>query len=192
MLRAFLLMLFLAAMPGPMPGREANAQTAGDADGAATIGKLLDQLGRATAKAEANQIAQRIQRGWAQSGSATVDLLMQWAGEAMRENRHAAAEDLLTQVVVLAPNYAEGWNRRATLYYHKSDYGRSIADIERTLQLEPRHFGALSGLAIILQRTGLERKSLGVWYRVLAVYPANELAQKAATELEETLAGKGV
>lgn len=192
MLRAFLLMLFLAAMPGPMPGGEANAQTAGDADGAATIGKLLDQLGRATAKAEANQIAQRIQRGWAQSGSATVDLLMQWAGEAMRENRHAAAEDLLTQVVVLAPNYAEGWNRRATLYYHKSDYGRSIADIERTLQLEPRHFGALSGLAIILQRTGLERKSLGVWYRVLAVYPANELAQKAATELEETLAGKGV
>lgn len=192
MLRAFLLMLFLAAMPGPMPGREANAQTAGDADGAATIGKLLDQLGRATAKAEANQIAQRIQRGWAQSGSATVDLLMQWAGEAMRENRHAAAEDLLTQVVVLAPNYAEGWNRRATLYYHMSDYGRSIADIERTLQLEPRHFGALSGLAIILQRTGLERKSLGVWYRVLAVYPANELAQKAATELEETLAGKGV
>jgi tetratricopeptide (TPR) repeat protein len=157
----------------------------------ASVSQMLDELGRVTSAPAANRIAQRIWHGWGRSGSATIDLLMQWAADAMRANRNPAAEDLLTQVVVLAPAYAEGWNRRATLYFQMSDYSRSIADIERTLQLEPRHFGALTGLAVILQRTGLERKSLAVWYRVLAVYPANEAAQKAVTELEEKLAGEG-
>ena len=94
-----------------------------------------------------------------------------------------------SQVTVLAPDYAEGWNRRATLYFQKSDLSRSIADIETTLSLEPRHFGALSGLAVILNRLDRKQEALDTWYKVLEIYPANQTAQKAVIDLEEELAG---
>ena len=113
---------------------------------------------------------------------------MNWAITAMRRNDYGKAQDLLDQVVVLAPEYAEGWNRRATLYYTMQDFGRSIADIETTLALEPRHFGALSGLAAIMQRTGNDKVALKTWYKVLEIYPANPQAQESVIRLEEKLA----
>jgi tetratricopeptide (TPR) repeat protein len=158
----------------------------------ATLDELFAQLAHQTSTAGANRIARQIWAKWNESGSATVDLLMGWAGEAIREKKYTVAEELLTQVTVLVPEYAEAWNRRATMFYLKNDFGRSIADIERTLQLEPRHFGALSGLGIILQRTGLDEKALEAWYRVLAIYPANAAAQKAVVEIEEKLAGQSL
>ncbi|MEM8651567.1 MAG: hypothetical protein AAGF54_13620, partial [Pseudomonadota bacterium] len=71
----------------------------------------------------------------------------------------------------------------------KSDLSRSIADIETTLSLEPRHFGALSGLAVILNRLDRKKEALDTWYKVLEIYPANQTAQKAVIDLEEELAG---
>ena len=100
------------------------------------------------------------------------------------------AQDLLDHVIVIAPDYAEGWNRRATLYYTIDDFGKSLADIETTLALEPRHFGALSGLAAIMQRIGREEEALEAWYKVLEIYPANKQAQEAVIQLEEALAGR--
>jgi len=175
----------------------AQAQTPADEDQAEerqaiTLDDLFTDLKRQTSAAGANRIARQIWAKWNLSGSASIDLLMNWAGEAIRKKEYVVAEDLLTQVTVLAPEYSEAWNRRATMYYLKSDFGHSIADIERTLQLEPRHFGALSGLAVILQRTGLEQKALATWYRVLAIYPANESAQEAVIELEEKLSGQSL
>ena len=69
---------------------------------------------------------------------------MSFAGNAMKDKKHAQALDMLDQVIVLKPEFAEGWNRRATLYFNMKEYGKSIADIEQTLTLEPRHFGALA------------------------------------------------
>jgi tetratricopeptide (TPR) repeat protein len=191
-----LLVLALAVNPmagaGPAMSQSGEAQAGPKQIDAAGLDNLFGELRHQTGQADANRVARLIWENWGESGSATVNLLMQWAAEAMRDNKFAAAEDLLTQVVVLAPEFAEGWNRRATLYFMKTDYGRSISDIERTLQLEPRHFGALSGLGIILQRSGLDKKALDTWYRVLEIYPANEAAQKAVTELEEKLAGQAL
>ncbi|MEL7429170.1 MAG: hypothetical protein AAFN43_04135 [Pseudomonadota bacterium] len=93
-------------------------------------------------------------------------------------------------MVVIAPDFAEGWNRRATLYFLMDDYSNSLADIETTLALEPRHFGALSGLAAIMQRIGREKDALDTWYKVLEVYPANKQAQQAVIILEDALAGR--
>ena len=152
---------------------------------------LFEQLRRQPSRAPGNRIANQIREAWVDSGSDTINLLMDWSARAMRERKTSVAEDLLNQVVVLAPDYAEGWNRRATLYYQKREFGRSIADIERTLRLEPRHFGALAGLATILGRSGEDRKSLAIWYEVLALYPSNETAQDQVAELEEKLAGRG-
>lgn len=69
-------------------------------------------------------------------------------------------------------------------------YGKSIRDIEQTLRHEPRHFGALAGLGIILQQVGNKKKALETWYKLLEIYPANTQAQKAVIQLEETFTGK--
>lgn len=187
---AFALILSLLALPLPTA---AHAEDDGDVASerpAATLDSLFQDLRTQSNRAAARRVVRQIWGKWNESGSATIDLLMGWAVEAMRADNTAVAEDMLTQVVVLQPDFAEGWNKRATLYFTKGDYGRSLADIERVLQLEPRHFGALSGLAAILQKTGEDRKALDVWKRVLAIYPANDQAQKAVIELEEELAGQ--
>ncbi len=154
-----------------------------------TLDRLFEALRKDPKASSASATAKMIWREWAYSGSDSIDLLMRWAGVAMGKQEFARAEDLLDQVVVLAPQYAEGWNRRATLYYQKQDFGRSIADIETTLALEPRHFGALSGLAAILQRVGNDEAALATWYRVLEIYPANPQAQSSVIALEEKLSG---
>lgn len=160
--------------------------------GESQLDELFASLALETDTRGARSIARKIWQVWTESGSDTVDLLMQWTSEAIRKEEYALAGDLLTQVTTLRPDYVEGWNRSATLHYLMSDYGRSLSDIERTLQLEPRHFGALAGLASILQRTEEDGRALETWYNVLKIYPANENAQNAVIELEEKLAGDGI
>jgi len=157
-----------------------------------TLDRLFEQLKKDPRYSSASATARMIWREWTASGSKTIDLLMGWARTAMGNEEYAKAEDLLDQVTVLRPEYAEGWNRRATLYYAKSDFGRSLADIEKTLALEPRHFGALSGLAVIMQRLDRKEDALKAWYQVLEIYPANKSAQEAVIELEEDLAGSRI
>ncbi len=152
--------------------------------------ELFTQLRMETNKVAGRRVAQQIWDKWNDSGSATVNLLMGWAGEAMAQDKNALAEDLLSQVIALAPEYAEGWNRRATLYFGMGRIGASLGDIERTLLLEPRHFGALSGLAAILQGSSQEKKALVAWKKILEIYPAHPQAQQAVVELEEKLAGQ--
>jgi len=157
-----------------------------------TLDRLFERLKKDPRHSSASATARMIWREWTTSGSKTIDLLMMWARTAMGNEEYAKAEDLLDQVTVLRPEYAEGWNRRATLYYAKSDFGRSLADIEKTLALEPRHFGALSGLAVIMQRLERKEDALKAWYQVLEIYPANKSAQEAVIELEEELAGSRI
>jgi tetratricopeptide (TPR) repeat protein len=157
-----------------------------------SLDDLFANLKRETDSIKARRIAQSIWKNWTRSGSETVDLLMGWAAIAMAEKEWATAFDLLDQVVVLAPQYAEGWNRRATLYFMRSQYGRSIHDIEQVLKLESRHFGAMAGLGNILQRLDDNRQALIIWKRVLEVYPANENAQKTVANLEEKLSGQEI
>lgn len=153
---------------------------------------LFTKLKSESRAPSASRIARQIVGVWNESGSDSIDLLMQWASEAMAKKQYVVAQDLLAHVTVLKPEFAEGWNRRATLYFMMSDYGRSLADIEQTLRLEPRHFGALSGLAAILQKSRKNQRALDTWYRVLDIYPANRQAQKTVIELEEKLAGEGI
>lgn len=151
---------------------------------------LFGDLARQARTAPANSTARLIWKEWSDSGSDSINALMQWAGIAMNDKKHAQALDLLDQVTVLMPNYSEGWNRRATLYFTMKKFGKSIADIEQTLRLEPRHFGALSGLGMILQQTKQDEKALETWYKVLEIYPANKAAQDAVIALEEKLADR--
>jgi len=154
----------------------------------------LDELFADLAEAETPKAAERVARDiqiiWMESGSATVDVLMSRAGKALQAEDHGLALDLLDVVVILKPSYAEGWNRRATVHYMREDFGKSLVDIERTLALEPRHWGALSGLAIIQRRLGFEGEALETFKRALAVNPGLENATKAIEGLEKDAEGE--
>jgi tetratricopeptide (TPR) repeat protein len=153
------------------------------------LDQLFSQLKRERDPDKASGIANEIRMEWNDSGSATVNLLMQWADKAIEEKRNPAALDFLDEAIALKPAYAESWNRRATLNFVLGNYRKSMADIEQVLKIEPRHFGALSGMAAILATTGNDQITLKAWERVLDVYPADRTAQEQVSTLSEKLAG---
>ncbi|MEO3389139.1 hypothetical protein [Mesorhizobium sp. CAU 1741] len=153
---------------------------------------LFDELKKARNEQAAERISSRIRQEWARSGSASIDLLMQWSQEAMNEKKNGAAMDFLDQVVTLAPDYAEGWNRRATLHFAMDNYAKSMADIERVLRLEPRHFGALGGMATILKNTGRNEAAMHAYERLLQVYPMMRPAQSELGRLADELTGERI
>jgi tetratricopeptide (TPR) repeat protein len=150
---------------------------------------LFQDLKKATSQAVAEGVASRIWEVWNSSDSASINLLMQWSQEAMDRRNFPTALDFLDQVVVLKPDYAEGWNRRATLHFMMNNYSKSMADIEKTLELEPRHFGALAGMGHIF--LALERKELALkaYERALDVYPMMRAVQKQVGDITEELSG---
>lgn len=153
------------------------------------LDKLYADLAQSDDPALAEKAAREIQMSWMDSGSDTVDILMSRAGKAIQSEDQALALDLLDVIVVLRPSYAEGWNRRATVHYMREDFGKSLVDIERTLALEPRHWGALSGLAIIQRRLGFKDDALATFKRALEINPGLENATKAIEDLEKEAEG---
>lgn len=158
----------------------------------ARLDQLFADLKRERNEKAAERIAGRIWQEWSDSGSASINLMMQWSQKATEEQKFDVALDFLDQVVTLQPSYAEGWNRRATVHFMMKNYGKSMADIDRTLQLEPRHFGALSGLAQIMADTGHKQSALEAWQRVLDIYPMMRSAQGQVATLSEELTGEGI
>ncbi|OCO98028.1 MULTISPECIES: hypothetical protein [unclassified Ensifer] len=150
---------------------------------------LFADLKKARDADKARELANQIRMEWQDSGSATVNLLMQWVDKAITDNKQAAALDILDQVITLAPNYVEGWNRRATLHYTMGNYRKSMSDINRVLTIEPRHFGALAGMAAILGASGKDELAMRAWEQFLDIYPADRKAQEQLGELAEKLAG---
>ena len=168
------------------PSQKPQFEFAKDLDG------LFKQLSRTRDAKLADRISTRIWEIWQTSDSRSIDLLTIWARNASGSRRFHVVLDLLDQVIALRPDYAEGFNQRAILHFMMENYGKSIVDIERTLALEPRHYGALAGLASILERLGEKDKALETWYRVLTIYPAMKSAQDSVVRLEEELADSGI
>jgi tetratricopeptide (TPR) repeat protein len=156
------------------------------------LDKLFSELKRERNEQAAARIAQNIWTQWFDSGSASIDLMMHWSNDALEDRKFDVALDFLDQVTLLQPDFAEGWNRRATVHFMMREYAKSMADIDKTLQLEPRHFGALSGMAQIMKATGRKQLALEAWQRVLAIYPMMRSAQTELATLSEELAGEGI
>lgn len=91
--------------------------------------------------------------------------------QAMRESRLDDALEAFDKAVKKAPNFAEAWNKRATIYYLMGDYPASIADVRQTLALEPRHFGALSGLGLINLKLDRKADALAAFEAALKIHP---------------------
>lgn len=174
--------------PAPPP---ATKPTAAESP-AERLDTLFSDLKRAKNDKAAERVAQSIWEEWFKSGSASIDLMMMWSDEAVKEKKYDVALDFLDQVIVLRPRYAEGWNRRATVHFLMENYAKSMADIERTLELEPRHFGALTGMASIMASTGRKELALDAYLKVLDVYPMMRNAQEEVGKLADELAGEGI
>jgi tetratricopeptide (TPR) repeat protein len=151
---------------------------------------LYDRLKRESSTEKSRAIADRIRETLVLSGSATVDMLMSNCSKALEDKRYGAALDFADQVTLLDPDYAEGWNRRATIHYLMGNSGKSMSDIAQVLRLEPRHLGALSALAGILEDSGHNAQALKAWETYLSYYPADRDAQKEAIDLLDKLSGQ--
>jgi tetratricopeptide (TPR) repeat protein len=153
---------------------------------------LFDALKIAPDADSAKAIETRIWAVWMISGSDTCNLLMGRAKAAADEKDYDLAIKLLDAVVEIKPGYVEGWNRRATVYYLMNDYGHSLADIREVLAREPRHFGALAGLGLILQELGDDAHALEAYRRALAINPHLEHVGETVKTLREKVEGRDI
>src|ERR1700678_610141 len=153
---------------------------------------LFGALKAAPDEASAKHVEARIWALWLQTPSDTTALLMMRAKAAMDAQQMDVALKLLGAVIKLRPDYVEGWNRRATLYYLQNDYTHSLEDIEQVLIREPRHFGALAGLGRIMQDIGDEKRALDAFRKALAVNPYLEKVPELVKTLSEKVEGRDI
>ena len=162
--------------------------------GAATynLDTLFGALKIAPDEASAKAIEDRIWAVWIVSGSDTCDLLMSRVKVATDEKDYDLAIKVLDSIIVIKPDYVEAWNRRATVYNLKQDYGNALADIREVLVREPRHFGALAGLGMILQDMGDDKHALEAYRRALAIDPHLQNLSDVVKTLTEKVEGRDI
>ncbi len=172
---AAFVLLFVLGLP-------AVAQTA-------KLDALFEQLLTATVE-ESQTIEQEIWIEWSKSGSPAMDLLLERGRNAMAQGATNVAIDHFTALIDHAPEFAEGWNARATAYYQAGDFGPSVADIGQVLTLNPRHFGALSGLGTIFEELERPTQALEVYRAALAIHPHQAGVLEAVERLQSETAGQ--
>jgi tetratricopeptide (TPR) repeat protein len=153
---------------------------------------LFGALKAAPDEDSARHVEARIWAIWLQTRSDTVALLMSRSKAAMDAHQTDVAMKLLDAVIKLHPEYVEAWNRRATLYYLQNDYAHSLADIQQVLIREPRHFGALAGLGMIMQDIGDEKRALDAFRKALDVNPHLEKVPELVKTLSEKVEGRDI
>ncbi|WP_245190923.1 tetratricopeptide repeat protein [Jannaschia formosa] len=156
---------------------------------------LLNRLGTLTAPedaVEARRLSREIEERWSHSGSAAMDLLLERGRDAIEAEDWPRAIAHLTALTDHAPDWAAAWNLRATAFFLTDRYGPAISDIEQALILEPRHFGALAGLGIIMDQLGEQEKALEAFRRAQQVFPAEENVNAAIERLERELGDRAL
>ena len=153
---------------------------------------LFGALKAAPDAVAAKAIEDRIWAVWIVSPSDTANLLMSRVKTAIESKDLDLAVKLLDAIIVLKPDYVEAWNRRATIHYMRKDFERSLADIRQILAREPRHFGALAGLGLIMQEFGDDRRALEVYRRALDVHPHLPKIPELIKSLTEKVEGRDI
>ncbi|CAM1635026.1 MA20_05980 [Bartonella apihabitans] len=172
----------------PDLGKDQNAAQKKQAE----LDHLLAVLKRTANQKEAAKISRQIQGLWSQSGSDTIDLLMQWAEDGINQQDYARALDFLDNVVALQPDYAEGWARRAAVHVQLNDLTLAMSDLHRSLSLEPRNYNALFLVGSILEMTGRNKLALHAYEDALKIYPQMQRAQKRVGDILEDQTGRAI
>ena len=173
-------MLALMSLAPPVRGSQTDER----------LGTLFDRLKTTDNNVEGAVLTQLIWDVWHESDNAVVKDLMSEGIREISVRNYDAALTAFNKMVEVEPDFAEGWNKRATVYYLMGRYKASIQDIERTLALEPRHFGALSGLGLIFLAIGNDAAALKAFEAALKVNPNLPGPRTHAEELRQRLRSK--
>lgn len=177
-----IIMLIALCLPAVSPGDQTDQR--------------LDQLFSTLQSSKDESVLQETEAAiweiWYQSGDKAIDEKMDEAGLLVRGGELAAAEEIYNQVIEAAPKFSEGWNRRATVRYYQGDLVGSLADIEQTLHLEPRHFGAIWGLGMIFGSRHDYERAILAFERLLEIKPNSPDARPRIEMWKHELTGESV
>jgi Flp pilus assembly protein TadD len=154
--------------------------------------QLFERLAAAKDEIEASSIAEQINRIWARSGSDTLDLLMSRASEAVAAKDTVLALDVLDSILALKSDWAEVYNRRATIHFQRQDFDAAMRDLRQALVLEPKHFQALAGVGMVFQRSGNDKQALTAFRAALKLNPHLKGIKQAAEKLSLEQDGQGI
>ncbi len=174
----------------PEPPRDLPNVRSGDATH--NLDKLFEALKVAPTDESAKYIERRIWALWTSAGGDTAGFLMGRVKTAVDSKDYDLAIKLLNAIIEIRPDYVEGWNRRATVYYMKKDFSHSLEDIREVLAREPRHFGALAGLGLIMQELGDDKRALDVYRRLIAIHPHMQRIPDLVKTLTEKVEGRDI
>jgi tetratricopeptide (TPR) repeat protein len=153
------------------------------------LDKMFTRLQETSSETEGQALSQAIWIVWTTSDDSNVNDLMRRGLREMSQKNLAEALELFDRMVKYAPEFAEGWNKRATVNFMLGDYEASVADIQKTLALEPRHFGALSGLGMIYEELDRLPLALKAYEEALKANPYLANAKEQVRELKKKLQG---
>ncbi len=174
--RLLLSILAMGLLAGPVAANPHEARLA----------QLFGAL-KAAGPGEWQVIEDEIRDIWADSGSPMLNLLLERGNAALEEGDSTAAIEHFTALIDHAPDFVAAWNGRATAYFSAGLFGPAMADLAQVLALEPRHFGALTGLGVILEEAGKREQALAAYRMVLEINPNREDVQEAITALEHAM-----
>ncbi len=180
-LRRFLKQIFAACFVAVLSGLPVQAQSD-------RLDSLFDELKQPDLP-NWKMVENQIWTEWSKSGSPAMDLLLQRGREAMQAGDYDMAIGHFTALIDHAPDFAEGYNARATAFFRKGLFGPALADIRRTLALNPRHFGAMMGLGAILEELQHEEQALAAYRAAHALHPHEPDLGQAIERLEKAVSG---
>lgn len=170
------------------------ATPAGSGDTHDPLAPLFERLRVTHDRREAGALESMIWALWAkyEGDRVEVGFLMHEGLQAIQRNEYDKAVRAFDEVTTLAPDFPEGWNQRATAEYLRGDYPAALADMRRTLRLEPRHFGALSGLGMVYMSLGDMERALKAFDAALGINPHMDMVRAHRETVREKLAGEPV
>ena len=148
---------------------------------------LFEQLYDSVNENEINQITEKIWDIWNETNDVKIDPDFYRGLESMRTNDFLMSIAFFTRVIKKKPNFAEAWNKRATVYFMIGDFDKSMLDINETLKLEPRHFGALDGMGLIFMHLQQYSEAIKIYDQMLNIFPNNKSIINKKKLMEEYL-----
>nr|WP_306265693.1 hypothetical protein [Pararhizobium sp. IMCC3301] len=180
--RSLLLLIFMALLPAGGSADQSDLRLPG----------LFDELQQAATAKQAALIEQQIWDIWQTAPSSELQGLMQAGMQAMNRADLLLALNIFDQMIALAPDYAEGWNKRATVYYLLRNWPESLADIAETLKREPRHFGAIAGRGLVHIQGNRLREAARAYEQVLKISPQNPGSRSHLDAIRDALGERDI
>ena len=137
------------------------------------LNRLFEKLNNTDDQEEINDLISNIWNIWYEVDEPKLIEYFEKGIQAMNLRNYSLAIKFFNKLIAIDPNFAEAWNKRATVYFIMGDFDKSMNDIIKTLDLEPRHFGALDGMSLIFIRNKQYEQAIGVYDKMLEIFPYN-------------------